>query len=628
MQKLIAIFFFLNFSCSYSQEYLPAESLYPVIENDRWGYMNRQGQIIIKAQFEQAGNFSEGVAAVRTSGRYGYINTSGKVVIEQSFDFAYAFRNGYALIYKNAIPQIIRENGQPLFKNVYPDLIMVNENRFIITTANQMKGIADGHGKLIVDTLFDVITPTENDLYIVRGTMNKVSSYTDDVGVIDDKGQFIVPYGIYRFIWPYKNGLAKVEVQTPDKGWDYNGFIDTKGSLAIRITNKKIFRAEDFSGQFCKVSMLAKETNYSRDDYYEGFMDRTGNLVVNDQTFSHVYGFTNNRAFAFSRDDGFYLLDGSGKPMNGTSYLDIKQEGFADGRAFVCTKDGWQVIDTNATVLMKQEVVFEEATYLTNALFYSLRRKWRFWDLEKNQAPKIEFDNYDPSGFCDGLLMIYNKQRLSYVDRSGKKIWEQEANDDNKPRPLNIDYMKRGYYYAYSSPLKKEVHGGWAISKNLPRQNAKHSWIEKEKLNLRLSDEDTVVNGNIQAKKLFIVNATSDTAFFPAQNSRLYLTIQALDPKEGWKDIEYLPNSDCGNSYHTLQLAPREYWTFAAPVYAGGFTTKLRAALRLYKTGKLNRRDDKSIIIYSNEFEGSINPAQFWRKLEYLPGGPMDPYND
>jgi hypothetical protein len=628
MQKLIAIFFLLNFSCSYPQEYLPAESLYPVVEKERWGYMNRQGQIIIKPRFEQAGNFSEGLATVRTNGQYGYINTSGKIVIKQSLDFAYAFRNGYALVYKNSIPQIIRKNGQPVFKNMYPELTMVNENRFIVTTAGQAKGIVDARGKLIVDTLFTEITATENNLYTVRGVKNKVSNYSDDAGVIDDTGNFIIPYGIYRFIWPYKNGLAKIEVQTPEKGWDYNGFIDTKGSLVIRITDKKIFKAEDFNGQFCKVSLLAKETNYSRDDYYEGFMDRTGNLVVNDQTFSHVFGFTNNRAFALTRDSGIFLLDRSGKPMSNISYHNIRVEGFADGKAFVSTKDGWQVIDTNANVLMKQDVVFEDATYLTNALFYSLRRKWGFWDLEKNNAPKIRFDYYDPSGFTDGLLLIQDDQRLSYVDRSGKKIWEQKEVNSNKLKPLNIDYMKRGYYYAYSSPLKDEFYNGWAKSGNLPRQNASYEWIEKGKLDLHLSDEDTIVNGNTQAKKLFIVNTTFDTAFFPAQNSRLYLTIQAFDPEQGWKDIEYLPSSWCGNSYHTLRLAPQEYWTFATPVYEGGVRTKLRAALRLYKTGKPNRRDDESITIYSSEFEGGINPAQFWRKLDYHPGGLMDPYND
>ena len=35
-----------------------------------------------------------------------------------------------------------------------------------------------------------------------------------------------------------------------------------------------------------------------------------------------------------------------------------------------------------------------------------------------------------------------------------------------------------------------------------------------------------------------------------------------------------------------------------------------------------------SIVIYSNEFQGSINPAQFWRKRGYTPQGLMDPYLD
>ena len=39
-------------------------------------------------------------------------------------------------------------------------------------------------------------------------------------------------------------------------------------------------------------------------------------------------------------------------------------------------------------------------------------------------------------------------------------------------------------------------------------------------------------------------------------------------------------------------------------------------------------RIKKELIIYSNEFDGYINPAQFWRKQDYSPNGIMDPYND
>jgi hypothetical protein len=97
-----------------------------------------------------------------------------------------------------------------------------------------------------------------------------------------------------------------------------------------------------------------------------------------------------------------------------------------------------------------------------------------------------------------------------------------------------------------------------------------------------------------------------------------------------WKDIEYLPSSWCGNSYHTLTLEKMNYWAFTTPKYEGEIKTKLRIELKYLdpkeKSGK--RRNRKEMTIYSNEFEGSINPGQFWNKQPYYPNGIMDPYYD
>jgi len=253
--------------------------------------------------------------------------------------------------------------------------------------------------------------------------------------------------------------------------------------------------------------------------------------------------------------------------------------------------------------------------------------KWSFWDLAKDKKPGISFDYFDQSGFNNNVLLVQDEMKLSYIDKNGKKIWEQII-DTNKVLPLNIDFMKRGYYYAYSVPVESELkYGGWGRSSNLPRNDSKYDWIQSNKLNFYRSTDDTTLYTNTAAKKLFIFNATTDTIFFPAQDSRLYIKIQALNEQGSWRDIEYLPSSWCGNSYHTLLLAPGEHWKFASPMYEGEFKTKLRAELK-YQIGPDKGSNTKYVIVYSNEFAGSINPAQFWRKQEYTPSSLMDPYYD
>src|SRR5690242_16534941 len=76
---------------------LTAATLYPVLVGDRWGYIDKSGNIVINPQFERAGTFSSGLAAVRL-GKWGYVDQSGKLVINPQFDEATAFQGGLAAV--------------------------------------------------------------------------------------------------------------------------------------------------------------------------------------------------------------------------------------------------------------------------------------------------------------------------------------------------------------------------------------------------------------------------------------------------------------------------------------------------------------------------------------------------
>lgn len=111
--------------------------------------------------------------------------------------------------------------------------------------------------------------------------------------------------------------------------------------------------------------------------------------------------------------------------------------------------------------------------------------------------------------------------------------------------------------------------------------------------------------------------------FFQAQDSRLNLHLQAQGKKGNWRDIEYLPSSWCGNSYHTLYLPAGYQWSFAVPEYTGTLKTHIRAVL-----GYKQALDTEEQLLYSNEIESSVNPDQFDKMATYKPNGIMDPYND
>src|SRR5688500_6641363 len=56
----------------------------------------KAGRIVIPARFDEAGQFSDGLAAVRIGAKFGYIDKQGTIVIQPQFDFANPFAEGVA----------------------------------------------------------------------------------------------------------------------------------------------------------------------------------------------------------------------------------------------------------------------------------------------------------------------------------------------------------------------------------------------------------------------------------------------------------------------------------------------------------------------------------------------------
>jgi hypothetical protein len=63
-----------------------------------WGFINRSGDVVIPATFDFAGEFSEGLAAVRVGDKMGFIDTSGRIVIAAIYDYVWDFNGGFAAV--------------------------------------------------------------------------------------------------------------------------------------------------------------------------------------------------------------------------------------------------------------------------------------------------------------------------------------------------------------------------------------------------------------------------------------------------------------------------------------------------------------------------------------------------
>lgn len=71
----------------------------PICQNEKWGYADNRGKIVIPCKWKLAGYFHEGRAWVQNfQNRYGYIDESGKEVISCIFLDASDFDDGTATV--------------------------------------------------------------------------------------------------------------------------------------------------------------------------------------------------------------------------------------------------------------------------------------------------------------------------------------------------------------------------------------------------------------------------------------------------------------------------------------------------------------------------------------------------
>ena len=196
---------------------------------------------------------------------------------------------------------------------------------------------------------------------------------------------------------------------------------------------------------------------------------------------------------------------------------------------------------------------------------------------------------------------------------------------------LNITYKKNGHFHALSA-LNTNDYYRFDSTYSVPKPITSELDFPKNKLAIVLNINDVGLYDNKwNGYKLYISNLSNKPISFQAQDYCLNMKIQAQNIKGDWQDIESLPNSWCGVSYHTLTLKNAYYWDFMIPKYDGDFATRLRVQLEYNNSDSSDEPEKKvyakPITIYSKEFEGGVNLSQFWRVQTPAPNGILDTYS-
>jgi hypothetical protein len=622
LKHLTIILLIFISGCSVGQQDLR----FKIVENGKVGYIDQEGKVVIQPVYLNGADFSEGLAAVRLNGKYGFIDISGNWIIPAKYDFSTSFEFGFASAYIDGEVQLIDKRGQCVLKNSnYRFINLISQNRAIVVTKKSKYELIDiPTGKNLLKQSLDRISEFSDGVAVVFAEKESKKAYTSDYGVIDTNGRFIVSMGKYSEIKNFRNGYSLVDnYGEKNEEESFEGVIDTKGTLLFkRPKNDQSYLFKDFNDGLAVINFK----NHS------GYINLKGEIVLNDTRNKYLNDFSGGRVFIKDEKGKYRLYDTQFNQVTEELFDEFHRHGFKNGIAIVRKKHLWGLIDADGNYIFKPK--FEEISeidYENQLLIYESddsESEHTLYGIANFKGEPIGEPNIQKVGsrfFENGLLMAIVNDRLSYINTSGKIIW-QEKSDPKKMIPLNTDYMVSGYFRAYSEPDEDDL-GGFGGSQNSAKLITDNKQFQSAGLGVVVDSMNLdTLSGNYLGYHVYVVNNLGDTVRFDAQDSRLYMNVQAKDQKGKWRDIEHLPSSWCGNSYHILKLAPKRYWSFVTPVYEGEYKTKLRIKL-IVGSGKKKNGKETDHIIYSNEYKGSVNPGQFWNKDHHIPTGIMDPYS-
>ena len=252
------------------------DALYPIRKKDKWGYMNRRGDLIIPFQYDaaedfidgiakagliegsnslygfidrngqwlirpsyqRAGIFSEGLCAVQKDDMYGFINSSGEVIIPFQFEDAGNFHEGLAAVKINGWTGFINQTGNVEIEPKY--ICSVSHPVFVggmapVFGADEKTGYINKEGEWVIDNKFHSASSFKDGIawaMMEEQDDHAEHGFTIKGGYIDTTGNYII-HPEYDFGWDFSEGYATVWKRSDDKTEKIWKVIDTQGRVIL-----------------------------------------------------------------------------------------------------------------------------------------------------------------------------------------------------------------------------------------------------------------------------------------------------------------------------------------------------------------------------------------------------------
>ncbi|HQP50265.1 MAG TPA: WG repeat-containing protein [Spirochaetota bacterium] len=394
------------------------DPMYIVYKNNKCGYINNKGEILINPQFDVCNNFYGNRAVISIGSVMGIIDNDGKIVITPKYWVMSGYHKYYTKFDYSRYTRMM----------YYPAEFSDFRNSHLL--AGEPKGV---RGKLAQDAYFYGISLNgitreigyisdyfgySNGYYLVR---RRSLYYFMGVHGKDYKlkKEYDITTGFEDAI-KFSEGLAAVRFEGK---W---GFVDASKGDAVFIINPQFEKAYSFSDGLAAVKVGGKW----------GYVDNSGQFIINPQ-FDEAFAFNEGVARVKSASEKKYgFINRRGKYI--VSPLYDEASWFVEGLAAVKKGGKWGYIDNSGAWVIQPEydvaLNFSEGfaavgKYIPVADTKKETLKYGFIDKTGNQI--INFEYNAVGDFFNGIALVSlfsNKKNeipmFGYKDSKNKWIWE------------------------------------------------------------------------------------------------------------------------------------------------------------------------------------------------------------
>lgn len=273
-------------------------------KNGKCGFVNNNGEWVIKPKYSGVRSFSEGLAQVVVDNKCGYINTKGEMAIPIIYYGGSDFIDGITGVqFGNGKWGYIDTKGNTIIQPVYDYLSAFSNDDMAWVQNNGKYGFINKKGELVIPCIYEGVTGFSEGL---SGAGNG-GLY----GFINIKGETVIPF-IYRVVYPFSSGLAKAMNK---KG--YYGYIDKKGKEIIPFTypEDQMPTLDAFYANYLSMHTLSTPETSNQEGNEELGTINTSSVdtnipkvtTINDKTFAVIIANENYRKESqvpFALNDG------------------------------------------------------------------------------------------------------------------------------------------------------------------------------------------------------------------------------------------------------------------------------------------------------------------------------------